>query len=60
MKLKHFAKTDIGLKRKANEDSIGELLFNKCKYGNIYIVCDGMGGHEGGKMASETAINSII
>ena len=60
MKLKHFAKTDIGLKRKANEDSIGELLFNKSKYGNIYIVCDGMGGHEGGKMASETAINSII
>ena len=60
MKLKHFAKTDIGLKRKANEDSIGELLYNKCKYGNIYIVCDGMGGHEGGKMASETAINSII
>ena len=60
MKLKHFAKTDIGLKRKANEDSIGELLLNKSKYGNIYIVCDGMGGHEGGKMASETAINSII
>ena len=60
MKLKHFPKTVKGIVRPANEDSIGELLFNKSKYGNIYIVCDGMGGHVGGKKASETAINSII
>ena len=60
MKLKHFPKTVKGIVRPANEDSIGELLFNKSKYGNIYIICDGMGGHVGGKKASETAINSII
>ena len=56
----HFADLHLGKKRVAQEDSIGELLFNKSKYGNVYILCDGMGGHEGGKMASETAVNSII
>ena len=47
MKLTHVAKTDIGLVRKANEDSIGSIIQNKGNYSNIYIVCDGMGGHVG-------------
>ena len=57
---KHFADLHLGKKRTAQEDSIGELLFNNSKYGNVYVLCDGMGGHEGGKMASDTAVKSII
>ena len=59
MKLTHVAKTDIGLVRKANEDSIGSIIQNKGNYSNIYIVCDGMGGHVGGAKASRIAVKSI-
>ena len=43
--INHAALTDIGLKRKLNEDSLGFIEIND---GFIFIVCDGMGGHEGG------------
>ena len=60
MKLIHISKTDVGLVRPANEDSIGSIINNSGVYSNIYIVCDGMGGHVGGARASQTAINSIL
>jgi serine/threonine protein phosphatase PrpC len=59
MKLIHISKTDVGLVRPANEDSIGSIINNSGVYSNIYIVCDGMGGHVGGARASQTAIRSI-
>jgi len=61
MKLNHFSKSVIGLVRKANEDSIGSLT-NKQTNGNgdIFVVCDGMGGHVGGATASQTAIKCIL
>jgi len=46
--------TDIGLVRKANED---RLLIKKEM--GLYVVCDGMGGHKGGDMASTLAVRSI-
>ena len=60
MKLLHISKTDVGLVRPANEDSIGSIIDNNGIYSNIYIVCDGMGGHVGGSRASQTAIRSIL
>ena len=61
MKLKHFEKTVVGLVRKANEDSIGSLTKDNTNgYGEVFVVCDGMGGHVGGSIASKTAVDCIL
>jgi len=46
--------SDIGLLRKRNEDHY--LVMDK--YG-LFIVCDGMGGHKGGEIASTLAVENI-
>lgn len=51
MKINSSAGTDVGRKRKVNEDSV----FADSELG-LFIVCDGMGGHSCGDMASQTAV----
>lgn len=53
-----FQKDVIGNVRTAQEDShdIATLTPN----GDVFVVCDGMGGHVGGKQASSIAVKSII
>lgn len=53
-----FQKDVIGNVRTAQEDShdIAVLTPN----GDVFVVCDGMGGHVGGKQASSIAVKSII
>lgn len=53
-----FQKDVIGNVRTAQEDShdIAALTPN----GDVFVVCDGMGGHVGGKHASSIAVKSII
>lgn len=53
MKFNAWAKTDVGLKRSSNEDSI--LIDEKL---GLFIVADGMGGHEGGEVASSIAVKT--
>ena len=54
--MKCFAKTDLGKARELNEDSYyipaeeNEL--------RIYMLADGMGGYNGGEIASKLAIDS--
>lgn len=43
--------------RSDQQDSAGYELNDE---GGIFVVCDGMGGHEGGKNASELAVRRII
>ena len=46
-----------GQVRKANEDSCG---FATVPNGELFVVCDGMGGHVGGATASRIAVEQII
>ena len=52
-----FTKTDIGLIRKENQDSSAySVISSDCVWA---VVCDGMGGAQGGKTASIVAVNYI-
>lgn len=49
--------SDVGLKRNLNEDFASYLEKDEFK---IYVVADGMGGHNAGEIASEMAAKRII
>ena len=52
-----FGKSDIGLKRKSNQDCFYYAKVNENT--RWAIVCDGMGGVNGGDVASNLAVKSI-
>ena len=49
--------TDIGLKRSLNEDS---AAYVENEYFKLYVVADGMGGHNAGEVASKMATTEIL
>src|SRR5919202_1011828 len=58
-----FTRTDSGPSRPHNEDACyppaGQLIRPPNGAGALAIVCDGIGGHEGGEVASHLAINTL-
>jgi protein phosphatase len=61
MKVHHSARTDVGRTRDHNEDSFGvgegELVE---RFGELLVICDGMGGHAAGEIASRVAVDTIL
>jgi serine/threonine protein phosphatase PrpC len=48
--------SDIGHVRALNEDA---FFYQKLSDGELFVVCDGMGGHNGGDIASNAAVRYI-
>jgi serine/threonine protein phosphatase PrpC len=61
MKLRHSADTDVGKTRDHNEDSFGIGDAEQAeRMGELLVVCDGMGGHAAGEVASKIGVETIL
>ena len=57
--LKTFSVTDIGRKRKLNQDYVYASEQAVGNLPNLFIVADGMGGHKAGDFASKCTVETI-
>lgn len=58
--LKTFSITDIGRKRKINQDYVYTSEQPLGNLPNLFIVADGMGGHNAGDYASKVTVETIV
>ncbi|HEY2826499.1 MAG TPA: PP2C family serine/threonine-protein phosphatase, partial [Pirellulales bacterium] len=61
--LDYVALTDVGMRRANNQDAHAEVLAPDSdqwfRRGHLFVVCDGMGAHAAGELASEMAAEGI-
>lgn len=63
LRLAFDAQTDIGRKRERNQDNVTTLVPSEkdtlAEKGALFVVCDGMGGHAAGEVASDLGVRTI-
>jgi len=55
MKIRYAGGSHVGMKRNHNEDSF-YLMSDQ----NLYLVADGLGGHNAGEVASQLAVETVV
>lgn len=58
--MQSFSRTDIGRKRQLNQDYVFASNEQVGKLGNLFIVADGMGGHNAGDFASKYTVETVV
>ena len=58
--LKTFSVTNIGRKRKMNQDYVYSSEQPIGHLPNLFLVADGMGGHNAGEYASKVTVETIV
>ena len=58
--LKTFSVTNIGRKRKMNQDYVYSSEEPIGQLPNLFLVADGMGGHNAGEFASKVTVETIV
>ena len=56
--MNYYAKTDIGKVRSKNQDQAAVIVNTKDQI--VAVVCDGMGGHRSGEIASRVVIEHVV
>lgn len=58
--MKSFSITDVGVKRKMNQDYVFCEENAVGSFPNLFIVADGIGGHKAGDYASKTCVETVV
>ena len=58
--MKAFSMTDVGMRREMNQDYIYASETPVGNLANLFIVADGMGGHNAGDFASRYTVEHVV